>query len=284
MKTSFVLSTALVISLVGCGGSGGGNDDNGSTGSGSESVAIEAVTGLSGNYRYLGFVELIQDDLEDRVNRDTNFLELTGAQGPSVFRNSVPQTVDTCKLLISNTIPTDVGVIGFPDAPFNLVSAGDTFTLSNDAGTYANVVLSEDRFDIAPYPTPENLTLDIPGAAFPSFSNVSIPQVASVTNFLPGRNQTLQPDGPISWTPTGIENHTINLVAIDFAPTGEYVDLRCHVADDGTFALPAEISASLTNRLGADYELEGMQQERRSDALIIKDDALLVVTRRIETL
>jgi hypothetical protein len=274
----YITIAVTSIWLVACGGgsSSGSDSRNGSS--------IEPQTDLTGTYQYLGFVEIIQDNLEERVNRDANFLQLTEPQNANVFRNSVPMSVDTCKLSITPTIPTDVGVIGFPEANFTLISAGQTFTLTETAGTYATITLADSRFSVATFPVPTPLTLDIPGAEFPAFSDVAIPDVVTVQNFQPGRNDTLQADTVISWTPTGLTNHTINLTAFDFVDTDKVVDLRCHVADDGNFTLPANIVSALNSGLGDGFAINGLEQEKRTDTLIINGDALLVVSKSLDTL
>ncbi len=268
-----VLLTALAVAS--CGGGGGGTPANGE-------ATIEAVTNLTGSYQYLGFVEIIQDNLLDRINRDTNFLQMTTPQDAAVFRNSVPMALDTCKLRITETIPSDATTIGFPEATFNLVSAGESLTLTSDAGTYATINLSEDRFEVAPHPAPTPLTLDIAGDVFPAFTGVSVPDVIAVQNFSPRSNETLQADTTISWTPTGLPDHSINLALFDFPASDRVVDLRCHVADDGSFTLPADVIAALDTSLGSGFALDGMQQDRRSDALVIQGDALLVVSKSLQ--
>ena len=281
-----LLASVLTASLLGCGGGDGSSDPIGGNigpdGTGSEAVFVEASPDLTGNFQFIGFVEIIQDDLENRVNRDANFLQLTESQDAAVFRNSVPLAVDSCQLSVTPTIPTNVGVIGFPEANFNFVSAGESFTLSGEAGTYATVTLSDSRFDIAPFPVPAALTLDIPGAQFPAFADVAVPTVVAVQNFQPGNNETVQADSVISWTPTGLEDHVINLEAFDIVASDKVVDLRCLVADDGEFSLPADIVETLNGSLGAGFSLSGLQQDTRTDSLFISGDALLVVSNSIQ--
>ena len=287
MKQQYLASaliSALFATLTSCGG--GGDQSSGaifeSGEPGSAAVFVEAIPDLTGSFDFIGFVEIIQDNLENRVNRDANFLQLNESQDASVFRNSVPMVVDSCKLSVTPTFPTNAGVIGFPEAGFSLVSAGESVTLSSDAGTYATVILSESRFDIAPHPVPVPLTLDIPGAQFPAFVDIPVPIVAAVQNLQPGNNETLQADSVISWTPTGLTNHAINLVAFDIVATDKVVDLRCLVVDDGEFRLPVEIVDGLISSLGAGFALSGLQQETRTDSLVVSGNALLVVSKSLQ--
>lgn len=299
----YVMFSALsVMLLVGCGGGSSGSTDggddtdqadsggqevqsgsNGQGGSDEQGApgVVEAVTGLSGTFRYLGFVEIIQDNFLARVNRDINFLELTSPQDAAVFNDSVPMVVDTCKLYIDDSIRADASVIGFPDTTFNFVSAGESLTLTGDFGTYATIDVTESRFEFAPHPVPVPLTVDIPGDEFPAFANIAIPDIVRVQNFEPFRSGVLEADTVISWTPTGIANHTINLIAVDFPADQTVVDLRCHVADDGEFVLPENIVATLSASLGSDFAIENLEQNMRSDLLVVQGDALLVVSKSL---
>jgi len=283
-----VLLTGFIATglLFGCGGGSETTSDTSNAGSDGGSSGgetnIAATTNLNGSYQYLGFVEIIQDNLLDRVNRDTNFLRMTSPQSANVFSNSVPMAVDTCSLKITPTIPTDVGVIGFPDAAFILVSAGESVTLTSDSGTYATLDLMADRFEVATYPVPSPLTLDIPGEVFPAFSNVAMPDVVAVQNFQPGNNDPLEANTEITWIPTGLVNHHINLAVFDFPASDKVVDLRCSMADDGLFTLPANIVDALNSSLGSGFALDGAAQDLRTDALFIEGDALLVATRRLQ--
>lgn len=234
---------------------------------------------LTGTFKYFGYIDIEDDRVEDRVNRDSNYLEMVDAQDASIFINSVPPAMDSCKLRISPSIPTDVGVIGFPRAQFNLVSAGGTFTLTSDAGIYATVNYTDSRFKIAPYPTPDNLTLDIPGQVFPAFNGITVPTVIRVKNFEPRYKQPLTADTPITWDSTGISGHSIYLKVFDFFASDKVVDLYCRMADDGSFALPAEIVTALNSSLGAGFELDGAKQDVVSMNVIVQGDAFLVVSK-----
>ncbi|MBX2823584.1 MAG: hypothetical protein KTR33_02570, partial [Gammaproteobacteria bacterium] len=259
----------------------GGTTGGGTTGGGTTGGATAMLTG---SYKYFGYFDLTDDTVEDRINFEANFLEMVQPQTAEVFVNSVPPAVDSCRLSITPTIPTDVGVIGFPEAQFTLVSAGENFTLTSDAGTYATVNYSDSRFDIAPYPAPDRLVLDITGDVFPAFSNVDIPEVARVTNFSPGRNDTITAGSTITWDPTAIADDTIYFSLFDIFATDKVVNLLCRMEDDGEFNLPASTQAELNASLGAGAELEFGSQSIRSISVIVQEDAFLVVSRIIDTL
>lgn len=270
--------------LAGCGGSSSSDPVIDPTGGNPDGSSVTPTIDLTGSFKYFGYFDLTDDILLDRINYDANYLELTQAQDASIFVNSVPPAVDNCKLDITATIGTDVGVIGFPDAQFTLVSAGENFTLTSDAGTYATVGYSDSRFEIAPYPAPANLVLDIPGDVFPAFSDVTIPEVVRVANFSPGRNEVLRADTTVTWDPTGISGNTIYLSVFDIFASDKVVNLFCRMADDGEFNLPANVQAVLTSSLGAGAELDGAKQDLRSMSTIVQGDTLLVVSKLLDTL
>lgn len=280
LKTTVI--TIGLCFLTGCGGSSSSTPIT--VGPGDGSTTVLPTIDLTGTFKYYGYVDITDDTVENRVNRGTNFLEMVVAQDAALFINSVPPAIDSCKLRITPTLPTDVGTIGFPDAQFTFVSAGDSFTLTSDAGTYATVSYADSRFDIAPYPVPENLTLDIPGQVFPAFSGITIPMAVSVQNFNPGRNQTLSAETTITWDTTGISDHSIYLEVFDLFASDKVVRLYCRMADDGSFTLPANIVSALNSSLGVGFELEEAKQDVVSVSVITQDDALLVVAKRLDFL
>jgi len=192
---------------------------------------------------------------------------------------TVPPSQGQCRLRIENSIPTDAGVIGFPEQQFMLASAGQTMTLTSPAGTYASIDFSADRFDIAPYPLPTDLTVDLPGAEFPAFSNVDVPELNLPTDFLASTGRELTNDTVFSWTPGASEDSTLFLRVVDFAADGKYVELFCRFADTGSFTLPQTIRDALTSELGADYSLSDPSLERIAYNIVTEGNALLVVTR-----
>lgn len=278
-----VIAACTTLLLSACGG-GGSSSTGGEGSNGNEIARILPTTNLSGAYQYYGYVTLIDDTLLDQVDRDANFLKMRSTEPASVFVNSVPMSADSCSLRITKSLPTDPGIIGFPEAQFDLVSAGESYTLTSDAGTYATITLADDRFDVATYPSPNPLTLDFPGDVFPAFSALTMPQVQAVQNFSPSRNETLTKDTIITWDPTGLADHHIYLTLTDYDETEKWVILNCRMLDDGNFALPANVVSMLQTHLGSDFELDGAKQQKRNDTLFIKGDALLLVTREIKDL
>ncbi len=273
-----------VFILSGCGGS----SDTGDTGdTGVDQRVTNPTEGLSGPYQYYAYFDLISDDLEGRVNYDANFLKMEETQPASVFALSVPPDIDKCNLRVTESIPTDASVIGFPEAMFTLVSAGDTFTLTDNTGTYASIVRADSRFEVAPYPIPEPLTLSIPGAGFPALSDVDVPNTPAVTNLTPsGANAELLADTTITWTPSGVAGHSVFIRVFDLPASDRVVDLRCRMADDGMFKLSdnSDVVDTLDETLGTGFVLTGVELERRAFNVVSQGDTLLVVGKQHESL
>jgi hypothetical protein len=146
------------------------------------------------------------------------------------------------------------------------------------------VSYADSRFEIAPYPVPENLTQKIPGQVFPAISGISIPMAVSVQNFNLGRNKTLSAETTITWDTAGISDHSIYLEVFDLFASDKEVHLYVLMADDGSFTLPANIVSALNSSLGAGFELEGAKQDVVSVNVITQDEAVLVVAERIDFL
>ena len=265
---------------------GGGSSGDGDSQGRLDRRITNPVQNLGGPFEYFGYFDLISDDLEDRVNYDANFLKLVDSQPASVFARSVPPAIDKCNLRVTERIPTDASVIGFPEAQFNLVGAGDTFTLAGDGGIYATIVRAESRFEVGTYPIPEPLTLDIPGDEFPMLTGITVPNTPQVTNFSPTSRQELGANTPITWTPSGVADHSVYMHVFDVPQSNRVVDLRCRMADDGSFALSEnpEIVETLNATLGDGFVLTGLTLERRAFTVSAEGNTLFVVGKEHQSL
>jgi hypothetical protein len=280
-----VVTFGLLGVLAGCGGSSSSVPFIDPAGGDTTGNLVTPAIDLTGSFKFYGSFELTDDTLLDRINYRANYMELTEAQDASIFVHNVPPAVDNCRLRITATIGSDIGNISFsPQAQFNLVSAGENFTLTSDAGTYAKVGYSDSRLEIAAYPVPSNLVLDIPGEVFPAFSDVSVPEVVRAANFSPARNEVLRADTTVTWDSTGVPGNTIYLSVFDIFATDKIVNLFCRMADDGEFNLPADVQAALNLSLGAGAELNGTKQDLLSLTTIVQGDALFVVSKVLDTL
>ncbi|MFK7993064.1 MAG: hypothetical protein AB8B87_02940 [Granulosicoccus sp.] len=288
LKTTTLVLTTL-IAVYGC---SSGSDSSGSgpttaptIGENGEVRISNPTPELAGSFKYFGYFDLKSDDLEDSVDYEANFLEMVETQPADVFANSVPPAVDSCNLSITPTILTEAGVIGFPEAQFQLVSAGDTLTLTSNEGTYADIDRSASRFDIAPYPIPEPLTLDIPGDVFPAITGAAVPDVIVVEGLSPSGNSSIvNKDTVFTWTPSGVDGNSVYISTFDFPQTGKVVGLTCRMADDGEFSLPADISSALQQSLGENFNLSGTRQFTWGFNVVVQGDTLLVLSKERQSL
>lgn len=280
------------ISLISCGGGSSDPASGGSTGN-NEELTVSPIPDLTGTFQYLGYIHLTDDSVEDRINRDANFFEFVSLQNASALGSSVPMVEDSCSARVLNTIPTNSGTIGFPEVPFHLISAGDRFTLTNtdDDIEYAAVLFTDSRFDIAPYPMPDNLTLDLTGGTFPGFSSLTVPTIPVISNFNPTRNQDVTVDTVFTWDQIDINTGSIYMRLINFAsPTVEplsptkYVEIYCRMANDGSFELPQAVKDILIQGLGNGFTLTGAERDEKATDVIVNGDAALVVIRSIDRL
>lgn len=275
--TTSIAIALLSAMLAACGGSSSSSGDETNPGDNEgDGFVVDPASSFSGSYQYFGYVDITNDSFQDRVNHDSNFFRMVSAATTQTFK-TVPPPADQCRLRITDSIPTDSAAIGFPSEPFELVSAGETLSLSSSGSTYADVSFSTSRFEIGPYPAPDELTLDLAGMEFPAFANVSIPPTASASNFQSSTGNSITPASVITWTPAGAADNSIYMEVVDFQ-NGLVVDLECRMIDDGSFELPDDVKTALSNALG-DYTLDRPMQVVKAMNVVTQGDALLVVSR-----
>ena len=284
-KTSALLMLTMLTSCGG--GSGGGSEE-------SSELTVSPIPDLSGSFKYLGYIDLVDDSLVSRVNIDANFFEFVDIQDASNFGTSVPQAEDSCHARVLDAIPSNAGsTIGFPELPFTLLSTsgggavGKMVTFTSSGGTYATYALSDSRFDIAPRPIPDNLMLDLMAGPFPEFLSVAVPELPKITNLQP---QEITQGTVFTWSPLDANTGSIYIDYVNFvAPTttgslsSKYVEIYCRMQNDGEFALPQVIEDILTEKLGSDFVLTGVSRALKAINVVIKDDAAFVISRRNES-
>ncbi len=168
------------------------------------------------------------------------FFDLPGDISP-FFSNIAHPTSDRCIIDGQQPSELDEAVAIFNDRV--TISAGESLVLTSPLGTFATLnramdgdsifYLANDGLDNIP----AELTLDIPGDAFPAFSNLAIPELADITD-LSVTESVLTDTSSFTWTPTG-SSDTILVMDLDY----ESAVISCEIVDDGSFTLPAEIVA-----------------------------------------
>lgn len=280
-NTLYILATVSTLAsmLTACGGSSsGGSGPTGPTVPDTGFVVV-GQPAVSGTFKYFGYVDIDIDGASQQVDRDTNFFAMTEPQNTNVFL-TIPPATNQCVLRITPSIPTDSAAIGFPTETFTLANAGETMTLTGPDGTYVSTAFSDDRLDFAPFPAPDDLTLDLSGMEFPAFSNVDVPPLILPTNFQLSTGNELRVGTEFTWDEAGSQDGTLHLIVNAFSTNSQFVTLKCRMNDTGSYTLPANVEDALVNSLGADFALTGTEIDKKAVNIVTQGDALLVVTRK----
>jgi len=191
-----------------------------------------------------------------------------------------PITSDSCTGSASTQIET-------PETPENEpfpISAGETITLSSQGNTYTTLLRQGSEFvfysseNSLSSPAPAALTVDIPGDEFPSFTNISIPDVPALEINSPAIGEPITPLTEFSWAGNNDQN-TFASISLRYTDTetGEVVFVSCQVVDDGNFTFPADIQ----EMINADSTPDFASFTRASRGALVSGDAALSVTNII---
>ena len=200
--------------------------------------------------------------------------------------------IDTCVISVENEGSNRVDNI--EDGPaFARISAGPALTFDSANGLQYQATGFNDSprgviyvVDPEPlFPLPQGLVVDIPGQAFPAFTQ-ALPDVAPLVGFMPQSDSSttlVTPDTTFTWQPGNDPNARI-LIRTDITETGTSaangnptpIDFYCDVADDGLFEFPEEFKTAL----GADYSNLGeLDAQRRSISVAQRGISALLVVR-----
>ena len=171
------------------------------------------------------------------------FITLDGNADPDLdFERQFEEAIGNCEIDDGSDDGDDLDLIN------NRISAGETITVTSPAGTYAtlaemtlagndNTYLSQNSLALPFFP--ENLTIDISGGEFPSFTNISVPNTPPL-DISPTRSDTITADTEFSWTPSSVPTSAITIEA-SYATDNGFLDIFCLARDDGSFSYPANI-------------------------------------------
>lgn len=224
-------------------GSGEGENTGGTTGTGSSA---------SGDNTAFGNISATYSGLSDEADWSASFFSSATPFPISALEQeyiSVP--TDSCSLAdtsIPGFDPDDFGDVDIDNLPFvpETVSAGEVITVTSPAGTYASLkeqsvfgfqIYQTDDGEPIAGPIPENLVLDIPGAAggFPAFSDVSFPYAAPL--------EFTQSGSEITWTNSGEPGSSISII-MSAIPDGnllQQLSIECDLIDDGSHQISADL-------------------------------------------
>lgn len=234
------------------------------------------------NVSRLGVVVITDPLMGESIDITGFFIEQTDEVDPVVRE-------DTCEVSFVN----DDNIV--EPASGSSLNAGEVLTLSSPAGTFADIqsmTFGETQLYVGPEnlsaPVPSGLVLDIPGAEFPSFSDISVPNVEPfvLTSGLVGSfEDRISVASEITWEPGTDPEARIRFYYIatevesSLAGVEEVreIDLDCVLLDDGSFTLDTAMQAQITD---AGFDTIGVNIGRSVSRTVQQDDAMLIITNR----
>lgn len=256
IRTSTLVVCSLVM-LTACSSSSNKND---TTEDESGVIAENENNDVGGNntVALAGSVNVVVNSSLNDVEITGTFFELESALPAATLLEEARPSQDRC--VVSMRDDSDVADNTVAGTTFQTISAGEVITVNSPAGTYAELIRTQFAgftvYDLAegvslPAPPPENLTVDIPGDAFPAVSNVSLPNIVPFT--FNSSTTELTPDTTFSWNASGNPDARISLYSYDFT-TGE--ELECTLLDDGTFSFDANTQAAMGTSFSGSIDAE----------------------------
>jgi len=243
---------------------GADNDATGATSGTTPSAPAPSGTTNGGPVVYAGSVAVDQDG----SSASAIFFKVNVAIANDTATGVWAPQQDDCTYseFDLNTTPT------VPDLDFGssvvTVDAGEVITLTSSAGSYGELIKVTQQGQIGyeasgngslPGAIPANTVVDIPGAEFPAFSNVTVPRAPALSNFTQS-TAVVRPDSVYTWTANNSPNSRINFSATSL-PDGN-VDISsvvissifCTLVDDGSFSFPSDIQAQMIDFTAPSYE------------------------------
>jgi len=243
--------------------SGGGEsvstDDEGPTAPVPDTQLIEPSgpnnTNLFGTIQLLsipervGLITTSDDAIFSDVSATGYFLNWPVANGTDVSSLLPPNAVtigDTCSVTAID-IENDLTLSDFLQDTFELISAGESITLTSEAGTYGSLgiqqISNEDVFYFSlsdlPFPSPESLVFSIPGDEFlANTAQATSPE--AIEGFSIAIDTTIQESETLSWIASSNNDTLLSLSFIDANPIPLFT-AECVLVDDGEFILPASL-------------------------------------------
>lgn len=130
----------------------------------------------------------------------------------------------------------DTVVLNMPSGPF--LSLGRRLTSDQQLSYQAQTAQSG--------PLPEEATLSIPGAAFPTVAAYPLYEPEPVVRLHPDDSLAVTAESQFSWIPSHPSTHVkIDFMAFDELGDFLWYPVSCWVKDDGTFELPTAVNEAL---------------------------------------
>lgn len=295
---ALMLFFCVLLILSGCGSSGGGDDDENSNDNNNNPVNDPNTNDSGSNQdpgtdsenpdssenrtiRMVGMVGLVENDANSNSGTEitafASFLEYEASfDVPEGASSPFSALVGTCE--INNSGSDD-----FDDVPeiepednteFVQIDAGEAVKISSAGNDYLNLA----RFDVGGSakfygseeisgPMSPDLTLDIPGAVFPAFSNVPMTTVTPV-NLSSPTNGAVRFDTTFTWQAGNNPDVLVFISASAFSTS-----VFCITTDSGSFEFPQDTQ----NELGTGFFGNSLSTSRVAYDIVFKDNAALIV-------
>lgn len=192
------------------------------------------------------------------ANALASFNRIPETDAQRLSGNPYEAFLDTCFVTQDPNLNPPFLAPPVPIAPDTGLDAGETVTIFAGGAPYAALrrMEGEDPFytgdGLPEGALPEaQLSVTVPGAAFPAFERVPFVNAPPVTLNEPQDPTGLSPESTFSWAPftpaDGYSAVLFSAVQVDMEDPEAFVGLACIARDDGTFSLPEETQAELQN-------------------------------------
>ena len=199
----------------------------------------------------VGLITTSDDAIFGGVSAIGYFLNWPVENGTDVSLLLPPNAVtsgDTCAVTAIE-FENDLTLSDFLQDNFELISAGESITLTSEVGTYGSLELlelsDENIFYLSlsdlPFPSPESLIVSIPGDEFlANTAQATLPE--AIEGLSIAIDTTIQESETLSWVASSNNDTLISLSFIDANPIPLFT-AECILVDDGEFVLPASLHA-----------------------------------------
>ena len=256
--SSFRMFLLFSVFTTGCSSSNGALDENDVSLDISRSSNLVDAVQLSSVPERIGFL-VVSDISEFRdisaLGAFVNWPIENGTDVSVLFGPNAVISGDSCSLT-EIEFESDQTLFDNLQDSFELISAGDQITLTSTAGTYGsldkiefpeNEVGYTSLSDLT-FPSPVELTFDIPGDEFPSSTVFTVkPQPIEDFSILP--NSEILGSETLFWVPSSQEETLVSIQLIDDNPSPRYT-AECLLIDDGEFEFPTSLQTDITGITG----------------------------------
>jgi hypothetical protein len=287
MRT-LAIGIAVVFLAAGCGTVAPGNGDP--PGNGNDEPPPGNDTGEVSQFGFVGMDEFGTSEADRSVVGFGVFIE-TDMDVPEAFlANPYHDVLGTCEVFSFVAEPPDEGEL-LPRLPddltFTTLDAGDVLTVEAAGGVpYALLPRDEVTFesetftfysteDEIPGGLPEVLTVTIPGAEFPAFTDEELPVAPSFELTAP-ETTNVEIDTEFAWEPSEAAEAVVLLTVTSIDIELEtFLTVTCFAADaDGEFVFPSDT----VDELGAGFQGTLWTAGRWVFRTVPGDDAALVLS------